>query len=124
MQEYALALPFGRDGETTLIPDAGNEVGVFNTRKFTFRTEGNDYLAVEARRSGPAPLFASARKVEGVCPCAVDVLPLGSFKLRSGVLGTWLGNTKGRETPKHHPNTSPEGVEHNVLQFVCIFHKA
>jgi len=73
-----------------LVPDTIDKVHIADAGELAFRAEGDGDGAVEGGADGvEVPLLAAAALVDLKLPLAVQIQPLGSDKLGTGIFGSW-----------------------------------
>ena len=91
-------------GDAALVPDVVDEVLVLHTGKFAFGAEGHGNLSVEALALIEFAFQTGANEIEGIAPLAIQVYPVLSLELRTGILGPWLGLRTGNQRKDHCKN--------------------
>jgi hypothetical protein len=87
--EYDLAsCPFVGNGDGAPIPDGIHEIGVLDARELRLRAKW-DHNAVFELALVQAACKSTVATVGLELPLAVETQPIGTDKLRTGVLGTW-----------------------------------
>ncbi len=92
MQKYAVVFPAPREGESPVIPEGLDEIGVSYTRQLALDTKRHRNLIIEFGGSVlPILLYADGLVVHREIPSAVQIDPSISPKLRLGMFRTGNG---------------------------------
>src|SRR5689334_6656150 len=84
---FALINPACGQYELTSVPDRCHEVFLANTRKITLRAEGHQDFPTEVFGQIQFSCFAGLARVYFKIPFAVEIDPIGSYKLWPGYSG-------------------------------------